>query len=317
VALIDLGLRYVAPFELHDDWEHQQVAWKQEKFRKFVAARRVDVLIAGSSVSMNLDAKRIGQRARASVFNGGIGGANPTAMAAILEHMYLPMARPRLLVYALSARDLRDTDEDPYDQPPFYSHRMRAIRAQTWQQRLEVAAERYSYLFRVRRQLRDLAQRGERPKGVEIATDDFGSRKHRPNRLIASLKGREEFPADYPYRSRYRGYRVDLQKGQAHQLLALIEHSKSLGIAVILVNVPLSPAAMTLFDHPEPDYQLYLQSLREVARRAGVELYDAHGELQLGNADFGDADHMAKRGDVKTENYLGRIIAQQLANEQR
>jgi hypothetical protein len=315
VTVADLSLRLWTPFELYDDWEHQQIAWKQGKFRDFVARRPVDVLLVGSSVIMDLDAKRVGQRARAAVFNGGIGGANPTAMAAIVEHLYLPMAKPKLLVYALSARDLRDTDEDPYDQPPFYSHRMRAIRAKTWQERLEVAVERFSYLFRVRRPLRDFVQRGELPAGVEITTDDYGSRRHKPSNLLASLKGREEFPADYPYRSRYRDYRIDRRRGHARQLRALIKRCRSLGIKVVVMNVPLSPAAMSLFDRRDADYRFYLKTLHAIAARAGVELYDAHSELQLGNADFGDADHLGRRGATKTEKYLAAIVAQHLARK--
>lgn len=307
----DFGLRWLVPFELHEDWEHQQVAYKEARFKQFARKKRVDVILAGSSVIMDLDAKRLSRAVRGSVFNGGIGSGNPTAMGAILEHMYFAIEKPKLVVYGVSARDLRDTG-DPYDQPPFYSHRMRAVRAKNWQERLEVRVERFSYMFRVRRQLRDLAQRGELARGTEIKTDEYGSRPHKTHRLVSSLKGKHEFPADYAYRSRYRNYRIDLETGHAHQLVTLIRKNRERGIRTILVNVPLSPAAMTLFDRREADYRLYLRSLREVARRAGVELHDAHSELALGNRDFYDADHMGSRGDRALEGYIEPLIQREL-----
>jgi hypothetical protein len=312
VVAVDVGLRKLAPFELYSDWEHQQIAYKQDKFRSFVDGGGVDVLLAGSSVIMNLDAKRLGRRTHARVFNGGIGSGNPTAMGAILSHMYYPLGKPKVLVYGVSARDLRDSG-DAFDQPPFFSNKMRTIRAETWQERLEAAFERVSYLFRIRRQVRDLAHRGEIPRGAEIKTDAYGSRKHRSNGLKHSLNARGQFPPNYAYRSRYNHYRVDLAKGHARQLVSLIEQNEALGIKTVLVNVPLSPAGMTLFDRPEEDYRTYLAALAEVARLTGVELFDAHGDLQLTNADFGDADHMGGRGDQKTEDYLVPVIARHLA----
>lgn len=311
LAAADFGLRWLAPFELHDDWEHQQVAYKEARFRKLAQKQRVDVILAGSSVIMSVDAKRLTRAVRGTVFNGGIGSGNPTAMGAILEHMYFPIEKPKLVVYGVSARDLRDLG-DAYDQPPFYSHRMRAIRAKNWQERLEVRVERFSYLFRVRRQLRDLAQRGELARGTEIKTDEYGSRQHKAQRLVSSLQGKAEFPPDYAYRSRYDRYHIDLENGHANQLVTLIRKNRERGIETILVNVPLSPAAMTLFDRRDADYQLYLRSLREVARRAGVELHDAHSDLGLGNRDFYDADHMAKRGDQALAEYIEPLIERAL-----
>jgi len=312
VVAADLALRRLSPFELYDDWEHQQIAYKEAKYRAFVARRRAEVILTGSSVIMDLDARRMGKQAHARIFNGGIGSGNPTSMTAVLEHAYYPYGKPRLVVYATSARDLRDNDPDPYNQPPFFSHRMRSIRAKKWQERVEVALERYSYLFRIRRQLRDLAHRGELPQGVKIKTDDYGSRKYKPQHLVATLKGRTDFPADYAYRSRYDHYRIDFEHGHVRQLISLIERNRADGIETILVNVPLSPAAMSLFDRREADYETYRAALREVARRANVPLYDAHGELALTNRDFYDADHMAKSGVRQTEDYLSPIIAEHL-----
>jgi hypothetical protein len=315
VLVVDLALRALAPFELHDGWEHQQIAWKEDKFRQFARGGPVDVLLAGSSVIMSLDARRMSAQAKARVFNGGIGSGNPTAMGAILEHMYLPIAKPKLVVYAVSPRDMRDSG-DAFDQPPFFSHRVRSARAWTWQERVEVVAERYSYLLRVRRQLRDLATRGEQPRGTEIKTDGHGSRIHKGQRLARSLKGLRAFPADYGYRRRYRDYQIDYERGHARQLVSLIQRNSSLGIRTILVKVPLSPAGMSLFDHPDADYRLYSQALKRVARRTHVELYDAHHDLQLPNEDFFDADHMGARGDIKTQDYLAPIIERELASAQ-
>lgn len=307
VALIvaaDLTLRAIAPFPLHRDWEHPLIAAKERLYTTF-AQREVDVLIVGSSLSMNLDAKRLSDATKRRVFNGSVAGLTAAGIAAVMAEAYAPTRKPRLVIYPLSMRDMRGGDA--FAMPPFLSHKMREARPANWQSRLEVAVEDASYLFRVRRQLRHELVSNEQEE--EIAPlDAHGTRNHTRHNLESRLKNKAY--AKKNYEKLLRAKESSATTSNAEELVEMIEGNRRDGVQTVLVNMTISPAALQ--GELRSRYEKYLTDLERLANRADVPLYDALGDLKLSNAYFNDFVHVGAKGDKKVEDYLVPIILRHL-----
>jgi hypothetical protein len=313
----ELALRAFRPFDLFDDWEHPQVAAKLRTLTAYVAVRGgVDVLLLGNSSIMNVNVGLIEEEHQAAgltVFNAGIGGATPETLRFILEHGVLPVARPDVLLIAIGPRDLRDVSGWRRGQDaPLLSHQARRHKARLPLDVAEVNLERASQVFRVRRQVRDTLSRGTRFTMANIEVDERGVRKGFTGRLPAWLGGAREFPPDDPYRSRYREYRVD-EDGRWQDLVELIRFAKSEGMAVVLVTVPIAPAARSLFDDPDGDWAVYEEGIQRVGRATGVAVADAHRDLALPDDAFTNADHTNVMGDDRLARYLSAAVRTVLA----
>lgn len=304
VAAVDLSLRALAPFELHRDWEHPLIAAKEQLYEKF-ARSGVDVLLVGSSLSMNLDAKRLSELSGRRVFNGSVAGLTAAGIAAVVETAYTPIQTPKLVIYPLSMRDIRGGRA--FQMPPFSSHKMRAVRAPNWQSKIEIAAENASYLFRIRRQLRHSLVSDEHEERI-AALDEYGTRGHARHQLPQRLRNRA-------YARKYFNKLLQEQEASqdtdnAKELVRMIQANRKNGVHTVLVNMTLSPAALK--GKQRKRYAKYLKQLEAVAKREGVPLYDALDDLKLSNEYFNDYVHVGAKGDKKVEDYLVRIIRRHL-----
>jgi lysophospholipase L1-like esterase len=308
VLAADVGLRVLEPYELHRDWEHPVIGAKEALYEKF-SNSDVDALIVGSSLTMNLDAKRIGEASGYRVFNGSIAGLTASGISAVMREAYAPTRKPRLVIYPLSMRDLRKR-ERPFDRPPFLSHKMRAERPVTWQDRVEIEAERVSYLFRIRRQVRHDLLEDEREQRT-FPLDAYGTRNHARHLLQARLKN-PRFLKEY-YRDMASEGEAFGDTADADELTKMIRANKRDGIQTVLVNMVLSPAAISgkLARH----YKTYVKQSKALAKREGVPWYDAHDELDLSNAYFNDLVHTGAKGDKRVEDYLVTLIQRHLSDE--
>ena len=183
----------------------------------------------------------------------------------------------------------------------------RRVFASTVTEKFEVYLENISYIFAARRSIRDYITRGQIPKTTLITSDERGFWKQTTSRLPDKLNGKSTFSSNDDYRSRYNNYLIK-DDGEYSELISMIEFAKSENVDFILVNMPISPACFSLFDNPREDYQLYLGALKQVIQKTGVRFYDMHADLELQNADFGNADHMNMKGDEKVIEYINHII---------
>lgn len=304
VLVAELGLRALQPFDLHRDWEHPLIAAKEERYTKF-ARRDVDVLIVGSSLAMGLDAKRLSELTKRRVFNGSIAGLTAAGVAAVMAEGYAPIGKPKLVIYPLSMRDIRGGDA--FSMLPFFSHKMREARPSNWQGKLEVAVEDVSYLFRVRRQIRHSLVTAEKEERI-VPLDDFGTHKHVGHRLNARL--RDKAYARKTYNKLVHARLASATSPNAEELSEMIEFNRANGVETVLVNMPISPAAMDrrLAKH----YKTYMAEVRKFAKRVDVPFYDALGKLKLDNAHFNDFVHVGPKGDKRVEDYLLAIIERHL-----
>lgn len=308
IVAVDLLLRAIAPFELHRDWEHPVIAAKERLYSKF-AKKGVDVLIVGSSLSMNLDAKRLSKLTEHRVFNGSVMGLTAGGVAAVMTEGYAAIRKPKLVIYPLSMRDFRPGDAL---MQPFLSHKMREARPGNWKGKLEVSVENVSYLFRVRRQLRHSLVSDAREQKVP-RLDAYGTRPHTGHNLNARLRSKGWVKRKYPPVLRYK--EASTTTFNALELVNMIEANRRNGVQTVLVNMAISRAAVDgeLGNH----YERYLAELEAMARRLDVPLYDALGELNLNNDHFNDFVHVGAKGDRKVEDYLVPIIKRHLNARQR
>lgn len=307
VVAVDVGLRVLAPIELHRDWDHPLIAAKERLYEKF-AEQDVDVLIVGSSLAMNLDAARLEKLSNRRVFNGSVVGLTAAGVSAVMQVGYAAIRNPKLVIYPLSMRDLRGGRA--FEMTPFFSHKMRAARPAGWQGELEVALEDVSYLFRIRRQVRHFLVSEEREQQLDriAKLNEHGMRGHAPHQLRRRL-GNKAYKNEV-FSRLVREEQATASTDNATELVKMIEANKRNGVETVLLNISISPAALA--GRQKKRYKKYLSELRALAKRADVPMYDALGDLELSNGYFNDFVHLGAKGDKKVEDYLLPIIERHL-----
>lgn len=316
ITLTSAALEAVEPVDLHGGWGQFQLERGRERVQAYVKKHgHVDVMLFGNSVFRAVDVAII-ERAWTGVglvaYNASIGGSRPEGQAFVLEHVFLPLVTPRVLIYEIGPRDLLDPKKvKRRKQEVFQSVRARALLADTLSERVESALEERLYVFAARRELRRGLTHGiEAREAKDIGENGVG--EDRPARLLKQLAGKTAF-GDIEYRNRYAPYRVD-KRGAQQDVRDVIAIAKRAGIEVILLNMPISPACFSLFDDPMQDYALYLNTLRGIVADTGVAFFDMHTDLGLPNADFANADHPAKAGNDKIARYIAdRVMTDYVA----
>lgn len=309
-VLLDITLNFFAPVNLYGGWEHQQAYVKMQNLKNYSEKTQIDVLLYGNSVVMSLDPALIEQKWQKENihgFNAGIGGIVPETALFILRNGIFPTVKPRLIIYFIGPRDLRDRNIPKRYSSPMTSHIGRRVFASTIIEKLEVYAENISYIFAARRSIRDYITRGQLPETTLITADKRGFWKQTTSNISNKLNGKGVFPANDSYRTRYNHYQIK-DGGEYSELISMIELAESENIDFILVNMPISPACFSLFDRPQEDYQLYQSALKQVINKTGVKFYDMHADLELKNVDFSNADHLNMKGDEKVIEYINKSI---------
>ncbi|MBI4534389.1 MAG: DUF1574 family protein [Candidatus Melainabacteria bacterium] len=108
------------------------------------------------------------------------------------------------------------------------------------------------------------------------------------------------------YRKRYRTANEQLFAVQSMFLDKLLLLCKNCGIEVVIVNMPLTAANMTLM--PKGSYDKYIAYLEQAAARWQCPLVDLNHGAQFVTEDFYDTSHMNARGGKKFVDALVRKI---------
>lgn len=318
VTVVSVVLERVEPIELYGGWGQYQIERSRALAREYATKHgRIDVMLFGNSVFRAVDVAII-EKAWAArgvrAYNASIGGSRPEGQAFILEHAFLSIVKPKILIYEVGPRDLRDPKRiKRHRQAVFQSVRARAASARTLAERVSSRLEQWLYLFAARREIRRALTHGIEEKSAKDM-DERGVAANRPARLVKQLKGASAFPRGNAYRSRYNSFLIH-EDGAQQDVRRVIEIAKRAGVEVVLVNMPIAPACFSLFDAPERDYARYLDTMRAVVRDTGVTYFDVHAELALENADFANADHPAKTGNDKIAHYLAdRVLKNYFAS---
>jgi hypothetical protein len=238
-----------------------------------------------------------------SVYNGGVNGRTYTMIEFTLEHVYIPVLKPKALVLTASpiiftrsnTRMERNSDE-------FFDAPMpRALQAQglegVWRQFLV----NHVYLYRYRKRQANL-ERGF--VGGRQVLDEWGfggaAGVYGQARRATLLEG------FHPYREVLQGFSFGGPSVDA--FARIVERANRERRPVVVVNMPFREDLLLLSPRGRESYQTYLRGMAALAARHRFTWLDYQASLPLDDSDFHDVDHLNLEGARKLSQRLARDL---------
>ena len=261
---------------------------------------RIDVLFVGSSIVMTnvhpllFDSIVSGESERFVSFNIGMPGIWPSTVHLYLEHVWMPSARPRMVIQGIRYAELAATGEAKPTTPVWSGRVEAAWRESDAMTRLYANAVRHVYLLQYRGAWNSMLDRYRNGWVGTTAGDDAGSVQHgyepRPVGIPDVSRWEEDLPNDGTCQVN------GCAKGFA-ALRRTIAVARTAGATYVLLNVPED--AMR-WHGPAADqrYRAYLAALRAFAASEGVTFVDpTAGRLgYVPHRLFNDFSHMTAEG---------------------
>jgi hypothetical protein len=284
---------------------------------------RVDVLFVGSSIVMTnvhpllFDTIVGSESGRVVSFNVGMPGIWPSTVHLYLEHVWLPVARPRMVVQGIRYAELAATS-DAKQTTPVWSGRVEA----GWREsdvitRLYAALIGHVHLLQYRGTWNSTLERYRDGRVGTSAGADVGSALHgyepRPAGLADVSRWEEDLPNDGTCEA--NGCAVGFQA-----LRRTIAVARATGATYVLVNVPEDEMRWRGPARAER-YTAYVTALRDFAASEGVAFVDpTAGRLgHLRHALYNDFAHMTAEGSRQFTRALaermGALVAETLAGD--
>lgn len=261
-------------------WQNWETQNKVDRIDALAARGGASVVFVGSSMvnaAVDPDAfDRVEPRDRPS-FNAAINGADARLVEPWLLDVVVPRLRPQTVVIGVSSRDLNDhASHRQFDLFRTSDEGRWVMRHRSLPDRLERAAERWSYLVRYRDDLR-------RPRRI--------AGQHDPLREVArigplgQLRALDIYAhADYAVTPRFvREARSDALRdysiggAQTAALRRTVTGLRARGVRVVLLEMPVTQDAIALHPRGAADYERFTTRLREVAGATGAEIVDLTG----------------------------------------
>lgn len=273
-----------------------------------------DCLVLGNSfVSYGVDPRALSEGFREETgrsircFNAGIAGLS-TALAGGMAEVLVGIARPRLVLYLTTARDLLPGVDEPLR--PFLATAP-WVRQQLGEPSLRGWLAQHSRAYRLATALRRwLDPRAWRAFADEPHRRLMTAEGFVPLETRAMDLGRVVVPPENPLRALTRtGYRVapEARRG-LERLFAL----RAQGVAVVVVEAPTHPAGLAFLEHGEEDRRAFEGALGEATRAAGVPFWPASLFPDLPPDGWVDPVHMNRRGGAEFGRRLGRRVGRAL-----
>jgi hypothetical protein len=296
------------------------VVVREDALRRTLAAHgRVDVLFIGSSI-VRTDIQPLTYDAitadagchRIVSFNAGLSGLWPTAVALYLEHVWLPAAKPRLVVQGIRYPELAATTHALRPNQVFSGTVEAAWTETTWSKRLYAAAAARIRLLQYRGVLGSILERytNGRPGPIfaddpESAIDPRGYTPRLPTLREARVRGlvtaepiSEEVCPDG---------RCSVGFNALSRAVAAVHRS---GGDYVLVNIPEHGAQWHGSDGRRR-YHDYLAVLHEFARSKGVPFIDptdGNPDTFEDEDEYSDLYHMSPAGAKRLTSILATRI---------
>jgi hypothetical protein len=274
---------------------------------------RTDVLFVGSSIVMTnvqpllFDTLTGSESARVVSFNAGLPGIWPASVHLYLEHVWLPIARPRMVVQGVRYAELAATTHAKNATQVWTGRVEAAWRDTDFVTRGYAAVVRSVHLLQYRGAWNSTLDRYRNGRVGDSADADLGSvfRGYEPRPAGAS--DMRQWEEDLPNEGT-----CDAEACQVgfEALRRTIAVTHAAGAAYVLLNVPehemrwRQPAAAER-------YLAYVAALREFAAAEGVPFVDPTGGT-LGLIDpelYNDFSHMTAEGSRR----FTRAVASQMA----
>jgi hypothetical protein len=271
----------------------------------------VDVLVLGPSHARTgispYDMRKVEQGFRWSVYNGGVNGRTYSMLEFVLDHVYEPLLKPRLLVLTASPiiftesnwRMERSSDE-------FFDAPMpRALRATGLESLWRQFMVEHVYLYRYRKRESGL-ERGFVGGQRIIDRHGFGTRigLYTERERSELLEGHHQYK-DVIDRFAFGGPSLDA-------FLRIVENANARRQPVIVVNMPFRDDLLRLSARGPEAYQEYLGKMKLLADRYGFTWLDYQEVLPLSDRDFLDVDHLNYSGAGKLSRRLADDLAPRL-----
>jgi hypothetical protein len=317
-AALALGLVVASELALHalQDRLPHPVLWgageASAKVAQVVAHAKedpagVDVLVLGPSHARTgispYAMRKVQQGFTWSVYNGGVNGRTYSMLEFVLDHVYEPLLKPRLLVLTASPiiftqsnwRMERSSDE-------FFDAPMpRALRATGLESVWREFMVEHVFLYRYRKRESGLERGFVGGKRI-IDRYGFGTRlglfteRERSNLLEGKHQYKDVFD-----RFAFGGPSLDA-------FIRIVENANARHQPVVVVNMPFRTDLLRLSARGPEAYRAYLKEMAALADHYRFAWLDYQEALTLSDRDFLDVDHLNYEGADKLSRRLANDL---------
>lgn len=308
VVAVDIVLRIIAPvLPAPILWPAPELQSKAVQMHSLGRAGGADAVFVGSSlVDVGLDPSLFPTRpgGRSAAYNAALLDASIGELTSWVEQFVVPMLKPRAVVVGISGRELNGGNpnlqafDDAFARMPEVR---RALGRETTLQTADREARSVSYLFRYRSLLRQphaLWRSVLHPADfVDLTGAGMETTMLRRRYTSFSPLAVQQFAHLDTY---------SLSQTRLDQIAGLVRWCAERGVATIVVNMPMTATAVSLYPHGLKDYEAYSEALNRASADAGAG-YVATGIWP--EADFGDPAHLNGEGARR----LSRLVAARLA----
>jgi hypothetical protein len=238
----------------------------------------------------------------------------------LLSHRLLVGARqPNLLVYGLAPRDFMDDLLTGETRTVAFQQLMRledipqlgSLYLSSWQEKLDFTLNSIIYLYGKRWRYQDkalaLVRKILAPLNPVKVTEGSSSSAGEQQFLLVEDRKQVWQKSIGEYRARYKHFDSAQFSKQERFLETLLAEARSRGLAVALVNMPLTPDNLSLM--PPGLYQTYNQTIHRLAGKYGCSLLDLQSAGSFRDADFYDTVHLNENGGEKCLAQLADLIS--------
>ena len=307
IAVLEVGLRLAAPSLRYPQvWELQEANQKHHQMSDLAEEGGAGTVFIGSSlVGVGLDPAHYADAADLDrpAYNAALLSSALGQQSTWLEHFVVPMLEPDTVVIGVSARELNANDPTLDDADRLFAQAgpVREARDElSLAESAEQALRRTSYLFRYREVLREPLQLfDDDPLPRETAVTDLG--------MTTAVLDRDFAPFDRELLARFGHIqRFALADHRLDQLATTARTLVADGIAVVLVDMPVTQAAIDVLPRGRADYEQTSTAVQQLAGEVGAT-YVPTGVW--GTDVFADEWHVNGRGAERLTTLLAGAIA--------
>lgn len=272
---------------------------------------------------------------KVNTFAFAIGGQMVSDAYALCSTLFVGDKKPKVLVYGVAPRDFMDnTLTSPASTETFrYMSRLGGLKDVAWQARAtfweqveyglaclsSVYAHRLDFVYLQHHYVKQLVKHICGFSNLEEVHTPFALRKQAllelpedqgPNDLMV-MPYKNDGQSKYvdnsdEYRMRYRMFKPKLFEMQLSFLERMLHFCSDEGIAVALVNMPLTADNLSLM--PPGFYDNYKARVSLLAEKYQAEVIDLNDQSAFLKQDFADSVHMNGDGGIKFFNKLAKKL---------
>jgi hypothetical protein len=255
---------------------HSFIAKRLDALERLVSVReRVDILFVGSSIVMTdvhallFDSIVADTSGPITSFNAGLPGIWPSSVHLYLEHVWLPVARPRIVVQGIRYAELAATTHAKHQTQVWTGRVEAAWRPSDLVTRMHAAAVRNLHLLQYRGAWNSTLERYRNGR-VGTADADLGSALRGYEPRPAAVSDSDEWEEDLPNEGTCDANACEVGLEALRRTATLV---RAAGATYVLVNVP--EHQMRWPGHAATErYASYVEVLRRFAESNGVVFID-------------------------------------------